>query len=77
MDYSKALEQLHAEHARLSRAIVVLEGMQASLRNASAVDVRRGRKSMSAAERREVAERMRNYWAQRRGGKGSGKSTAH
>jgi hypothetical protein len=60
MDFWKALEELHAERERLSKMI-------ASLEAASGMGSRRrGRKSMSAAERRQVSERMKQYWASRR-----------
>jgi hypothetical protein len=69
MDLYKAIQELYAEKEKLERVIASLEELQKSgapaaeppkLRN------RRGRKSMSSKERREVSERMKNYWARRR-----------
>ncbi|MBZ5728577.1 MAG: hypothetical protein LAP87_26795 [Acidobacteriia bacterium] len=69
MDLYKAIQDLYAEKEKLERVIVSLEELQ---RTAGAVPVlsrggkRRGRKSMNAAERQEVSERMKKYWASRR-----------
>jgi hypothetical protein len=69
MDLYKAIQELYEEKDRLERVIASLEELQ---RTAAVVAPprpaagRRGRKSMSAAERREVSERMKNYWASRR-----------
>ncbi|HWQ53633.1 MAG TPA: hypothetical protein VN442_08110 [Bryobacteraceae bacterium] len=71
MDLYKAIRQLYEERERLDRVIASLEELQ----KAPTVDAagspepavkRRGRKTMSAEERREVSERMRQYWANRR-----------
>jgi hypothetical protein len=67
MDFWEALRELHRERERLTTVIrnleALVEGRQAGPLN------RRGRKSMSPAERREVSERMKNYWAGRLGSK--------
>ena len=69
MDLHKAIQDLYAEKEKLERVIASLEELQ---RTAGALPVlpkpvkRRGRKSMNAAERQEVSERMRKYWASRR-----------
>jgi hypothetical protein len=69
MDLYKAIQDLYAEKEKLERVIASLEELQ---RNAGSVPVlpkgmqRRGRKSMNAAERQEVSERMKRYWAGRR-----------
>jgi len=69
MDLYKAIQDLYAEKEKLERVIASLEELQ---RSASSVPVlpkgmrRRGRKSMDAAERQEVSERMKRYWASRR-----------
>lgn len=61
----RALELLLAERARIDAAIASLERLATS--PAAALDSRRrGRKSMGAAERRQVSERMRKYWSDRR-----------
>lgn len=69
MDLYKAIRDLYAEKERLERVIASLEELQ---RKASAPPEkttsgkRRGRKSMSADERKEVSARMKKYWAGRR-----------
>jgi len=70
MDLYKAIQDLYAEKEKLERVIASLEELQ---RTAGSMPVlpapakRRGRKSMSPSERQEVSERMRKYWASRRG----------
>jgi hypothetical protein len=69
MDLYKAIQDLYAEKEKLERVIASLEELQ---RTAGATPVlpkgakRRGRKSMSADERKDVSERMKKYWASRR-----------
>lgn len=69
MDLYKAIQDLYAEKEKLERVIASLEELQ---RSAGSVQVlpkgmqRRGRKSMNSAERQEVSERMKRYWAGRR-----------
>ena len=64
MDISKALQALLAERARVQHMITALEAYQKT--GASSIPHRRGRKSMDAAERKVVGERIRKYWQQRR-----------
>jgi len=68
MDLAKALQELYAEREKLDRAITSLEELQrtGSLPNPTGSGKRRGRKSMDPAERVEVSERMKKYWASRR-----------
>lgn len=69
MDLYKAIQELYEEKARLERVIASLEELQRAGSDAPApppVASRRGRKSMTPAERQEVSERMKNYWAGRR-----------
>jgi|ERR1700689_4295775 hypothetical protein len=63
MDVNKALRELHEEKRRLDITIAALE---ARLDSGSRTRGRRGRKSMSAAERLEVSRRMSKYWEARR-----------
>ena len=69
MDVAKALRELYGEKKRLDAVIARLE---ARLRAGQAGPAakpgarRRGRKSMSAAERLEVSKRMTLYWEARR-----------
>jgi hypothetical protein len=69
MDILKALRELHNEKKRLDAAIAALEARKkAGYLGAKEKPVhsRRGRKSMSAAERLEVSKRMTLYWESRR-----------
>jgi hypothetical protein len=66
MDLSKIIiNELRGQKEKLEPAIASLEEMRAV---AAAVpeQKRRGRKSMTAKERREASARMKNYWADRR-----------
>ena len=64
MDLYKAIQDLHREKTRLDRLIGTLEGRLDSGSGTSAR--RRGRRGMSAEERRQVSERMKAYWAKRK-----------
>jgi hypothetical protein len=70
MDLYKAIRQLYEERAKLDRLIATLEEFQkngpVTPADAGAAK-RRGRKTMGEEERREVSERMRQYWASRKG----------
>jgi len=69
MNLHKTLQELYAQREKLERVIASLEGLQLPADATSGQPVtgkRRGRKSMGAAERREVSARMRKYWALRR-----------
>jgi hypothetical protein len=72
MDLYKAIQELYAEKEKLERVIASLEELQNSAGELPVVPAsgrRRGRKSMSSEEREIVSERMKRYWASRRGGK--------
>jgi hypothetical protein len=69
MDIIKALRELHVEKRRLDSLIASLEARLIAARKHGAVrksPKRRGRKSMSEAERQEVSKRMTLYWEGRR-----------
>jgi hypothetical protein len=69
MDIAKALRELYKEKKRLDATIASLEAGIRAARTGSARKSskgRRGRKSMSAAERLEVSKRMTLYWQNRR-----------
>ena len=74
MDLCKAIRELVEEKKRIDRIIASLEAMLAKGKVGSAAakalvkepPKRRGRKSMSAEERRQVSERMARYWAEKR-----------
>jgi hypothetical protein len=63
MNLQSAIKALRDESERLTKAIADLERIQ---EGAVPTTRRRGRKFMGTAERKEVAERMRRYWATRR-----------
>ena len=78
MDFYAAIRELVEEKKRLDRLIAALE----AVKNGDAQDTlngvigsRRGRKAMGEQERREVSERMKRYWANRRS-TAAGKTTA-
>jgi len=62
MDIFKAIQELQDEKQRLDEVITRLE----ILANQTSPHPRRGRKFMTAEERRAVSERMREYWAARK-----------
>jgi hypothetical protein len=69
MRIDNIIRKLYKEREHLDRLIATMRQIQSSaaLRTETIkVSKRRGRKSMDIAERRQVAERMRNYWAARR-----------
>jgi hypothetical protein len=68
MDIGKALRELYNEKKRLDAAIAALEARLRAGKTGSVAKTgkRRGRKSMSAAERLEVSRRMTLYWQARR-----------
>lgn len=66
MDIDKTLAQLREERACLIAIIEQLESLDFQNGRPNPPASRRGRKSMGAAERREVSERMKKYWASRR-----------
>lgn len=68
MDIYQAIRALVEEKKRLDHLIAVLEELERSANHIQARTKkrRRGRKSMSLEERRQVSERMKRYWAQRK-----------
>src|ERR1700733_3731267 len=69
MDIIKTLRDLYNEKKRLDVAISSLEARLKAVRKGSTKKPsrgRRGRKSMSEAERQEVSKRMTLYWETRR-----------
>ena len=62
MDVYALLHDLRAQRDQLKAIIAELEALQADAPSTK----RRGRKFMTAAERQQVSERMRRYWASRR-----------
>ncbi len=70
MDVQKALRELYAEKKRLDSIINTLESkLKARVHQMPQKTSRRGRRSMSSAERQEVSRRMTNYWAAKRADK--------
>ena len=66
MDFSRTIEQLRREKEKLERAIASLEELQSSNPKAEPEKPRTGRRFIGADERREISERMKRYWANRR-----------
>jgi hypothetical protein len=68
MDLYRIIGDLVEERNRLQRIIESLEAMDGfTAKPARARPAARGRKSMDNAARKEVSERMKLYWAKRRG----------
>ncbi|MGD1068645.1 MAG: hypothetical protein ABSB15_00770 [Bryobacteraceae bacterium] len=70
MDIYRIIRELLEERNRVDKIIASLDEMASEGRKSpsEAGRGRRGRKSMDAAARREVSERMKRYWAKRRVG---------
>ncbi len=66
MDLSKTIAELYQEKTRLDRVIASLEQLGEVTLSIPVGAPRRGRKFMSPQERRQVSERMRRYWAERK-----------
>jgi hypothetical protein len=68
LDLNKAIRALYDEKKRLDRLIGSLERVRARGGDfpRPVLRVRRGRKKMTAAQRLEVSQRMKKYWAARR-----------
>ncbi|HYO83776.1 MAG TPA: hypothetical protein VES20_20405 [Bryobacteraceae bacterium] len=65
MDVWYLIDELHRERKRLDRLIHDLEGLKGgtSLQSSSS---RRGRRTMPDDERKEVSQRMKAWWQNRR-----------
>jgi hypothetical protein len=61
MDLDRTIRDLLEERKRLNALITRLENQQSRT-----APKRRGRKSMTEAQRREVSERMKRYWQEKR-----------
>ncbi len=66
MDVHEIIRQLYEERERVDHAIRSLEELLAKEASGDTARKRRGRKSMSQEERRQVSKRMRKYWEDRR-----------
>jgi len=76
MDLYRIIGDLVEERNRLQRIIESLEAMEeADGKAARSRPAPGGRKSMDNAARKEVSERMKLYWAKRRGETGTGDAT--
>ena len=68
-----ALKALHADRARIEKQIDAVTSALTALGGAAGrvakTAARRGRRKMSAAQKKAVSVRMRAYWAKRRGSK--------
>ena len=65
IDLEKAIQQLRERKQLVERAIAQLEEL-VNRPESGDPEIRRGRKSMGEAERREVSSRMKSYWEARR-----------
>jgi len=70
---NRALKALHADRARIEKQIDAVTSALTALGGAASrvakTGGRRGRRKMSAAQKKAVSVRMRAYWAKRRGAK--------
>ncbi len=70
MDLERIIDELYEERERLTHAIELLEAIAAARsprgEEGAKPRKRRGRRSMSQAERLKVSQRMRAYWEKRR-----------
>jgi hypothetical protein len=66
MEINRILAQLHTERDRVQRAITTLEWLLPESSRKAPQCSTRGRKSMSAEERKEVGERIKAYCAKKR-----------
>jgi hypothetical protein len=67
MDLYRIIGDLVDERNRLQRIIESLEAMEGqTAKPVRSAPAGRGRKSMDHAARKEVSERMKQYWAKRR-----------
>ena len=66
MDLLSYVHELQIRKEMIERAIVELSQLQVGSGPSGTPGERRGRKSMGLEERREVSERMKRYWANRR-----------
>jgi hypothetical protein len=68
MDLYRIISDLVEERNRLQRIIESLEGMDETTHKAvRSRPAARGRRSMDHEARKQVSERMKLYWAKRRG----------
>ena len=65
---NETIRELYQEKESLDKVIASLEELQKATMAGSSVTARgrRGRKSMSPAERLEVSNRMKRYWTKQR-----------
>jgi hypothetical protein len=66
MDLTKTLQSLYTEREKLKGMIESVEGLQASPSGIRGNQRRSGRRSMSAGERQQMSERMKQYWVRRK-----------
>jgi len=66
MNLTEIIRNLYIEKAKVEKSIEALETLNSDQGAGPLAARRRGRKSMGAAERGQVSERMKRYWAARR-----------
>jgi len=67
MEIDPIVRELIEERRRVDKMIALFETMAEDSRGPRLPPRRRGRKSMDERAREEVSERMKRYWANRRG----------
>lgn len=65
MDIHKIIQELYEERDRIDRVIKSIEALGGD-QELVFEPKRRGRKTMSQEERRQISQRMRKYWENRR-----------
>ncbi len=73
MEIERIIEQLRAERNRIDKAIAALDSSGSTIRTehskanlATAQPKKRGRRSMSQAERKRLSRQMKKRWAERK-----------
>lgn len=68
MDLIKIIGELQDEREKLTQIILSLEQLnKSSVKFGGQAEPRRGRRFMDSAARSDVSDRMKKYWAARRG----------
>lgn len=75
-DIYSIIRELVDERNKLDRIIASIEQMILSGEQSPPGLKRRGRKSMDSAARKQVSERMKRYWANRRTGSAANEESA-
>jgi hypothetical protein len=66
MDLLRKIQDLREQKEKLKRVIASFKALETVVNEAALQKPRKGRKSMSPAERKEASVRMKKYWARKR-----------